>query len=188
MADKIFSWIELSEAGAEDRIMRLFEELFRNITLDNLSPELRSLITEAGGEAGKVDTMDAVFLKEVSTRIVHKNIRGLSADDHTQYLKEKADGGIASEIPSHNHSSADEAGLVSHDILLDVSADDHHPQIHSHSSHTGIGANDHHNKIHATTHESGGDDELELVSVKNSTIFSILGNEVFANSFERVRI
>ena len=44
-------------------------------------------------------------------------LTGLTDDDHTQYLKEKISGGLASEVPEHTHASAAEAGQVSLDNL-----------------------------------------------------------------------
>jgi hypothetical protein len=42
----------------------------------------------------------------------HSSLTGLTDDDHFQYLKEKASGGIAAEIPVHTHASAAEAGTL----------------------------------------------------------------------------
>jgi hypothetical protein len=42
----------------------------------------------------------------------HGALTGLTDDDHTQYLKEKASGGAASEVPEHTHASSSEAGTV----------------------------------------------------------------------------
>ncbi len=43
--------------------------------------------------------------------LLHANLSGLGNDEHTQYLKEKASGGTAAEIPVHAHTSADEGGI-----------------------------------------------------------------------------
>ena len=40
----------------------------------------------------------------------HGALAGLADDDHPQYLKEKSSGGVASEIPSHDHPEL--AGLM----------------------------------------------------------------------------
>lgn len=42
----------------------------------------------------------------------HGALTGNADDDHTQYLKEKASGGIASELPEHNHTEAAEGGTL----------------------------------------------------------------------------
>ena len=42
----------------------------------------------------------------------HGTLVGLTDDDHAQYLKEKANGGVAAEIPIHTHGSTAEAGLL----------------------------------------------------------------------------
>lgn len=39
-------------------------------------------------------------------------LTGLTDDDHTQYLKEKASGGAASEVPEHAHDAAAQGGLL----------------------------------------------------------------------------
>lgn len=57
------------------------------------------------------------------------DIAGLLDDDHTQYLKEKASGGVAAEVPTHNHSSAAEAGTVDHGTATTAASllDNDHP-------------------------------------------------------------
>lgn len=50
---------------------------------------------------------------------------GLTDDDHTQYLKEKAAGGLASEVPTHTHADAANAGTVDHGALTGLADDDH---------------------------------------------------------------
>lgn len=45
-------------------------------------------------------------------QIDHGGLAGLGDDDHTQYLKEKASGGAASEVPEHTHASAAQAGAL----------------------------------------------------------------------------
>jgi len=42
----------------------------------------------------------------------HGDLTGLSDDDHTQYLKEKASGGLASEIPEHDHTGSSQGGEI----------------------------------------------------------------------------
>jgi hypothetical protein len=42
----------------------------------------------------------------------HGTLVGLGDDDHAQYLKEKASGGTAAEIPVHTHASSAEAGVL----------------------------------------------------------------------------
>lgn len=60
--------------------------------------------------------------------ITHGGLAGLGADDHTQYLKEKLSGGLASEIPVHAHTSGAEAGQLDHGLALTGLLDDDHPQ------------------------------------------------------------
>ena len=43
----------------------------------------------------------------------HGALTGLTDDDHTQYLKEKASGGTAAEIPEHSHLSTATGGVIS---------------------------------------------------------------------------
>lgn len=63
--------------------------------------------------------------KAVGTAIDHGALSGLADDDHPQYLKEKASGGLASEIPTHDHSAAAEAGTVDHGDLDGLADNDH---------------------------------------------------------------
>jgi len=55
----------------------------------------------------------------------HGALTGLGDDDHAQYLKEKASGGAASEIPVHTHADASEAGTIDHGALTGLSDNDH---------------------------------------------------------------
>ena len=52
------------------------------------------------------------------------------------------EGGIPPSLPGHVHD---------HINLLNVTSDQHHPQIHAHSTHTGIGPDDHHPQLHDIT-------------------------------------
>jgi hypothetical protein len=55
----------------------------------------------------------------------HGALTGLADDDHTQYLKEKASGGVAAEVPTHTHAGAAEAGTIDHGVLTGLSDNDH---------------------------------------------------------------
>jgi len=55
----------------------------------------------------------------------HGSVGGLGDDDHTQYLKEKASGGLAVETPEHSHLNSSQAGLVAHSSLSGLSGPDH---------------------------------------------------------------
>lgn len=61
----------------------------------------------------------------------HGELSGLGDDDHTQYLKEEASGGLASEVPDHTHQNADECGQLDHGVALTGLDDDDHPQYHN---------------------------------------------------------
>lgn len=69
-------------------------------------PSADSLLTHSGTENGLAWTL------KTASGIDHGGLTGLADDDHTQYLKEKASGGVASEVPTHNHSAAGEAGTI----------------------------------------------------------------------------
>ncbi len=60
-----------------------------------------------------------------TTQIDHESLGGRSDDDHALYLKEKAQGGVAAEVPTHDHSGAPEAGTIDHGALTGSSDDDH---------------------------------------------------------------
>lgn len=51
-------------------------------------------------------------------------LTGLTDDDHTQYLKEEASGGAASEVPDHTHASGAQAGdsLAPANLVLPTAA------------------------------------------------------------------
>lgn len=68
----------------------------------------------------------------------HGDLTGLTDDDHTQYLKERASGGAGTEVPVHTHVAL-QGGTVSHDDLIGVSIDDHHAQIHADQHAAGSG-------------------------------------------------
>lgn len=40
-------------------------------------------------------------------------LTGLTDDDHTQYLKERASGGVEAEVPEHEHGSTTKGGVLS---------------------------------------------------------------------------
>jgi hypothetical protein len=77
-------------------------------------------------------TESVVFRDEVaeyvggsSDLVDHGEMGGLLDDDHTQYLKEKASGGVAAEVPTHTHADSANAGTVDHGALDGLSDDDH---------------------------------------------------------------
>lgn len=54
------------------------------------------------------------------------SLTGLTDDDHTQYLKEKASGGLGTEIPDHTHVAAQGGLLDWDDVWIDA--------VHTHQS------------------------------------------------------
>jgi hypothetical protein len=58
----------------------------------------------------------------------HADLTGLANDEHTQYLKEEASGGLASEVPDHTHQDVANCGKLDHGLALDGLADDDHTQ------------------------------------------------------------
>uniref|UniRef100_A0A6M3LX46 Uncharacterized protein n=1 Tax=viral metagenome TaxID=1070528 RepID=A0A6M3LX46_9ZZZZ len=86
---------------------------------------------QAAGEGGQLDHGAA--------------LSGLGDDDHPQYLKEEASGGVASEVPDHTHQAAATCGQLDHGLALTGLGDDDHPQYrlesadHTHQS-TGMQA------------------------------------------------
>jgi len=61
-------------------------------------------------------------------QVDHGGLAGLADDDHVQYLKEEASGGLASEVPDHTHQAAATCGKLDHGLALDGLGDDDHPQ------------------------------------------------------------
>jgi hypothetical protein len=76
-------------------------------------------------------------------------LSGLTDDDHTQYLKEKASGGIAAEVPEHTHVSTSQAGTIDHGVLTGLSDDDH-PQYATNTEFDN----------HDSRHAPGGADQI----------------------------
>lgn len=120
---------------------------------DNVSDEIHQVTlkgTPVGADELLIEDSAATWAKKriaisslPSGITDHGALSGLGDDDHTDYLKEKAAGGTAAEVPTHDHSGAAEAGTISHDDLTGVSADDHHAEAHtvaSHSDTTATGA------------------------------------------------
>ncbi|HSE46471.1 MAG TPA: hypothetical protein VLA89_14190 [Gemmatimonadales bacterium] len=83
---------------------------------------LQHLATDAG---------PSWLLKTAASSIDHGGLAGLTDDDHTQYLKEEASGGLASEVPDHTHADGSQAGTVAHSALTGVTANQHHNQSHA---------------------------------------------------------
>ena len=74
---------------------------YRTVILDNMPAQTLVVYSGTTVTSPVISTTD------------HGALSGLGDDDHTQYLKEKASGGVAAEIPLHDHSSDDEGGTVS---------------------------------------------------------------------------
>lgn len=71
---------------------------------------------------------DTTGLSVDPAAVDHGLLSGLGDDDHTQYLKEKASGGTAAEVPTHAHTGAAEAGQLDHGAALTGLGDDDHTQ------------------------------------------------------------
>ena len=87
----------------------------------------------AHSELGSIGTDDHhakshIHSGDGSGTVDHGALSGLTDDDHTIYLKEKASGGAASEIPLHDHSGSTEAGAIAHGDLSDLTTGDPHTQ------------------------------------------------------------
>ena len=93
-------------------------------------PTVASFVTHTGSEGG------LAWTAKTASGIDHGGLAGLTDDDHTQYLKEEASGGLASEVPDHTHADASQAGTVAHSALTGVTANQHHNQAHGASDHT----------------------------------------------------
>lgn len=93
---------------------------------------------------------------EAHTLPAHDELSGLSDDDHPQYLKEKASGGVASELPEHDHTGSSEGGLISstdHGGLAGLTDDDHTQYIKEKAS--GGVASEVPEHTHASSGEAG---------------------------------
>src|SRR3990167_11484512 len=58
---------------------------------------------------------------------------------------------------------------LAHADLGSVTADQHHPEVHTHAhthgSHSGIGTDDHHAQLHEAAHRSAGGDPLSVLNL-----------------------
>lgn len=124
---------------------------------------------------------DATTGLEVDPAAVdHGLLAGLGDDDHPHYLKEKASGGAASEIPVHAHTGASEAGTLDHGTALTGLSDDDHPQYlkekasggtaaevptHAHTGAAEAGQLDH----GAALTGLGDDDHTQYIALKPAT-------------------
>jgi len=101
---------------------------------EEITPErLNALVQEINDAllGGSRDTAAVARASSVTIEVSsasagdHGVLLGLADDDHTQYLKEKASGGIAAEVPTHTHADAANAGTIDHGALTGLSDDDH---------------------------------------------------------------
>lgn len=102
--------------GGTSGVAHSAADVIRHVTV----AEDHSLVTSHVHVPGTDDT----------TQVDHGGLGGLSDDDHAEYLKDKANGGVAAEVPTHDHSGAAEAGEVSeaeidHGGIGGLSDDDH---------------------------------------------------------------
>jgi hypothetical protein len=81
-----------------------------------------NLVSATGGREGTWfhNFLEGTYTAGDHDGVDHGSLSGLTDDDHTQYLKEKASGGTAAEVPEHDHSAAAEGGTVPLDNLSDV--------------------------------------------------------------------
>lgn len=84
------------------------------------TPSVRGFMSAT--DKTKLDGIDA------GAKADHGGLAGLGDDDHGQYLKDKAAGGLASEVPNHDHSTSNEGGGVDHGQLNSLVGTDHHTQ------------------------------------------------------------
>jgi len=75
------------------------------------------------------------ILAETTEGVDHGDLDGLTDDDHTQYLKEKASGGTAAETPTHTHQDANNCGQLDHGLALTGLTDDDHTQYFNSTRH-----------------------------------------------------
>ena len=90
----------------------------------------------------------------------HGALTGLGDDDHTIYLKEKASGGVASEVPTHTHADAANAGTLSHADLTNLTTGDPHTQYAGQSEFDD----------HSARHENGGADEISIAGLDGTPV------------------
>ena len=113
------------------------------------------------GVAGHTLNIDYMVLKGNTTVsgggvTEHTGLTGLLHDDHTQYLKEEASGGLASEVPDHDHSDGTEAGTIDHVDLDNVTAAQHHA-VFVNADHVNIGdTSPHHSAAHTLNSHTTG--------------------------------
>jgi len=98
---------------------QLKEEMFK--WADNLTKLLQ------WSRSKDTERMSKVIEEEVD----HGGLVGLTDDDHTQYLKEKASSGLAAETPTHTHQNASNCGQLDHGSALTGRDDDDHSQYHN---------------------------------------------------------
>lgn len=104
----------------------LWDEL---TTKDREIAELRKAIQDLASRITPAATVQKSSISGDIEGKMHGNLSGLTTgDDHTQYLKEKASGGVAAEVPTHTHADAANAGTVAHSALTGLTTGDDHTQ------------------------------------------------------------
>jgi hypothetical protein len=110
-------YLKLREASADERALAVSDD-YIHVYAKNSGGNARLYFKDEADVEHEVAITSAIITD-------HGGLTGLTDDDHTQYLKEKASGGVAAEVPEHTHADAANAGTIDHGAITGLTDDDH---------------------------------------------------------------
>jgi hypothetical protein len=105
---------------ANAEIVRVTNIVTDTLTIDREEESTTARTIIIGDQIAAAIT--AKTLTDIEALLDHGALPGLTDDDHTQYLKERASGGLESEVPGHDHTATAKAGVLTRTRSLYIPA------------------------------------------------------------------
>jgi len=118
--DLALIWDHVHTGAGGDDTAKVTHANLLGIGVDDHHSEAHTVASHSDTDATgpELDTLTDGSIADSLHKHDHGAILGLTDDDHTQYLKEKASGGLAAEVPEHTHLSAAQGGVLAAPSIL----------------------------------------------------------------------